>query len=185
MTQPVPSLSFTANWTGKPRALVTPVTVMPAFDPAQTTTHPPGKKYNAIWDTGATNTMITQQVVDDLGLMAHAIIRVKHAGGESEREAFFANVALPNKVGIPNLKLSTGILIGAEDVLIGMDIINAGDFAITHKDGNTAFSFRMPSLDHIDYVKQVKTLQSKRVGRNEPCPYGSGKKYKKCHGKIQ
>jgi preprotein translocase subunit SecA len=23
-----------------------------------------------------------------------------------------------------------------------------------------------------------------RVGRNEPCPYGSGKKYKHCHGRI-
>jgi preprotein translocase subunit SecA len=24
----------------------------------------------------------------------------------------------------------------------------------------------------------------KKVGRNEPCPCGSGKKYKHCHGKI-
>ena len=24
----------------------------------------------------------------------------------------------------------------------------------------------------------------KKVGRNEPCPCGSGKKYKQCHGKI-
>jgi len=23
---------------------------------------------------------------------------------------------------------------------------------------------------------------TRKVGRNEPCPYGSGKKYKKCHG---
>ncbi|NDH80352.1 MAG: hypothetical protein EBY70_09010, partial [Burkholderiaceae bacterium] len=23
-----------------------------------------------------------------------------------------------------------------------------------------------------------------RVGRNDPCPCGSGKKYKHCHGKI-
>jgi preprotein translocase subunit SecA len=23
-----------------------------------------------------------------------------------------------------------------------------------------------------------------RVGRNEPCPCGSGKKYKNCHGKL-
>ncbi|NCO43949.1 hypothetical protein GW889_00260 [Candidatus Berkelbacteria bacterium] len=23
----------------------------------------------------------------------------------------------------------------------------------------------------------------KKVGRNDPCPCGSGKKYKKCHGK--
>src|SRR5699024_6419663 len=26
-------------------------------------------------------------------------------------------------------------------------------------------------------------VKSKKVGRNEPCPCGSGKKYKKCHGK--
>jgi len=24
--------------------------------------------------------------------------------------------------------------------------------------------------------------EEKKVGRNEPCPCGSGKKYKKCHG---
>ena len=26
-------------------------------------------------------------------------------------------------------------------------------------------------------------VNKKKVGRNEPCPCGSGKKYKKCHGK--
>jgi preprotein translocase subunit SecA len=31
-------------------------------------------------------------------------------------------------------------------------------------------------------VKQIK-LEGPRVGRNDPCPCGSGKKYKKCHGK--
>jgi preprotein translocase subunit SecA len=25
--------------------------------------------------------------------------------------------------------------------------------------------------------------ETPKVGRNEPCPCGSGKKYKKCHGK--
>ncbi|MBI2052797.1 MAG: preprotein translocase subunit SecA [Candidatus Ryanbacteria bacterium] len=29
----------------------------------------------------------------------------------------------------------------------------------------------------------VKTSAGKKVGRNDPCPCGSGKKYKKCHGK--
>ena len=24
----------------------------------------------------------------------------------------------------------------------------------------------------------------RKVGRNEPCPCGSGKKYKQCHGKL-
>jgi hypothetical protein len=32
-----------------------------------------------------------------------------------------------------------------------------------------------------DVVKQIKRDEPK-VGRNEPCPCGSGKKYKKCHG---
>ena len=27
--------------------------------------------------------------------------------------------------------------------------------------------------------------QDKKVGRNEPCPCGSGKKFKKCHGALQ
>ena len=28
------------------------------------------------------------------------------------------------------------------------------------------------------------TRQGRKVGRNEPCPCGSGKKYKHCHGKL-
>jgi len=33
-------------------------------------------------------------------------------------------------------------------------------------------------------VKQIK-LDKPKVGRNDPCPCGSGKKYKKCHGKNE
>jgi preprotein translocase subunit SecA len=32
--------------------------------------------------------------------------------------------------------------------------------------------------------KPVKTAASQTVGRNDPCPCGSGKKYKHCHGKL-
>jgi preprotein translocase subunit SecA len=40
-----------------------------------------------------------------------------------------------------------------------------------------------------DFKHQSATAESKedqvpRVGRNEPCPCGSGKKYKQCHGKL-
>jgi preprotein translocase subunit SecA len=30
--------------------------------------------------------------------------------------------------------------------------------------------------------KQTAVRTGPRVGRNDPCPCGSGKKYKKCHG---
>ena len=35
--------------------------------------------------------------------------------------------------------------------------------------------------DSKDKVK--KTRKVEKVGRNDPCPCGSGKKYKQCHGK--
>jgi preprotein translocase subunit SecA len=31
--------------------------------------------------------------------------------------------------------------------------------------------------------KPIKTAASQGIGRNDPCPCGSGKKYKYCHGK--
>ncbi len=34
-----------------------------------------------------------------------------------------------------------------------------------------------------DYNKSTQVIKPKKIGRNEPCPCGSGKKYKKCCGK--
>jgi len=36
-----------------------------------------------------------------------------------------------------------------------------------------------PPEDHTPYVRE-----GRKVGRNEPCPCGSGKKFKQCHGKL-
>jgi hypothetical protein len=34
-----------------------------------------------------------------------------------------------------------------------------------------------------DYNRSTQVIKPKKIGRNEPCPCGSGKKYKKCCGK--
>jgi len=85
------------------------------------------------------------------------------------------------------------------DVLIGMDIISNSDFAVTNRDGKTTFSFAMPSISRIDFSERLKDTKITnrgiispkgqlstvpKVGRNVPCPCGSGKKYKNCHGKA-
>ena len=31
---------------------------------------------------------------------------------------------------------------------------------------------------------KLEELSSKKIGRNEPCPCNSGKKYKHCHGSL-
>ncbi|MBE9539830.1 MAG: preprotein translocase subunit SecA [Proteobacteria bacterium] len=39
-------------------------------------------------------------------------------------------------------------------------------------------------LPGADAVPQTFTREERKVGRNEPCPCGSGKKYKQCHGVL-
>ena len=39
-----------------------------------------------------------------------------------------------------------------------------------------------PGLDNEKSAPQEPVRAEKRVGRNDPCPCGSGKKYKNCHG---
>ncbi len=43
-------------------------------------------------------------------------------------------------------------------------------------------SYSAPTLDNTENVKTVTQAKVSEVGRNEPCPCGSGKKYKRCHG---
>ncbi len=41
-----------------------------------------------------------------------------------------------------------------------------------------------PEVDSGDDQAQPFVRDEKKVGRNEPCPCGSGKKYKHCHGTL-
>ena len=65
------------------------------------------------------------------------------------------NIVLPNNVVMQSVKVSEGVIEGY-DVLIGMDIIGVGDFAVTHKNGGTVFSFQVPSTHEYDFVKQIQ-----------------------------
>lgn len=180
--QPV---AFTRSYEGISHELVTKVLVAEAFDPKSPPKRKTTKEFNAIWDTGATKSLITQPVVDQCGLKSTGIAQVHTPSGTSRAETYLVSIFLPNRVVIPDVVVTKGILVG-KDVLIGMDIIGCGDFAVTNKDGKTVFSFRMPSIECIDFVKhpQYRTaLSSSKVSRNAPCPCGSGKKYKNCCGK--
>ena len=72
-------------------------------------------------------------------------------------------------------------------MLIGMNIINLGDFSVSNYQGKTVFSFRVPSAGCTDYVAMANAHTpvkvGKKPGRNDPCPCGSGAKYKNCCGK--
>jgi len=46
---------------------------------------------------------------------------------------------------------------------------------------NIGLSSRPPQTNAEGKVQTVRVEE--KVGRNDPCPCGSGKKYKQCHGK--
>ncbi len=60
-------------------------------------------------------------------------------------------------------------------------------------DAKAAWLFNLPEWEQVlsaeDRERIVKEFRkdhiahSEKIGRNDPCPCGSGKKYKKCHGK--
>ena len=148
------------------------------------------KSFLAVWDTGATATVITNRVVAECGLKETGMTEVHGVHGSETKPTYLVNIFLPNRVRMVDLKVAEAPLAGDADVLIGMDIIGSGDFAVSSYQGKTSFSFRMPSMQQIDFLPPKdrlnplpQILNPGKVGRNDPCPCGSGKKYKKCCGR--
>ncbi len=63
--------------------------------------------------------------------------------------------------------------VNAGDILAGAGLLS-DNFVMTHDEINFGTE-----------EKQKPIVKPKKIGRNEPCPCGSGKKYKNCHGKNQ
>lgn len=169
---------------GRLNRIITDISVCAAFDPASPPNQlPPAINAKTLWDTGATNSVISVELAKSLALTSVGISNVTHGGGKGTSPRYAVNFQLPNGVGI------IGVLVTEfpepEDksfnVIVGMDVICIGDLSITNVGGHTWMSFRTPSHEAIDYVAQVNRLQYAGVGPNEPCPCGSGKKFKKCH----
>lgn len=113
-----------------------------------------------IWDTGASGTMITQRVVDELDIKPIGRTEVHHAQGTDESPVFLVDIQLPMMVVIQSLAVTLGKLPTGVDVLIGMDVIGTGDFAITNVGGLTTMSFRVPSQVKIDYVAESNAINA-------------------------
>ena len=173
----------TVAYNGRTNVLKSKAWISVAFDPKKSDP-PPNIEFDAIWDTGASASVISKNVVTKCGLQPTGMVEVHTAGGQRTRNSYLVCISLPNKVGFPTVKVTEG-KINEADVLIGMDLIGLGDFSVSNYQGKTVFSYRIPSVDRTDFVKEInkaKQQKSGKIGRNAPCPCGSGKKYKKCCG---
>lgn len=114
------------------------------------------RMWNAIWDTGASKSSINKNIVDYLKLIPIGRGRVGTANGVVEVNTYNVNIGLPNGVTVSDVIVSCSDLGADVDMLIGMDIIRYGDFSITNKNGRTTFSFRIPSVEEVDFVAEAK-----------------------------
>lgn len=112
------------------------------------------KKWRGLWDTGASKSSVDKRVVDELGLIPVGKGTISTANGVVSVNTYFVNLTLPNRVTVRDVLVTCADLGNDIDVLIGMDIIRHGDFSITNTNRSTTFSFRIPSITEIDYVKE-------------------------------
>ena len=97
---------------------------------------------------------------------------------EYQREAYelFINMQIRMKEEAIN-SIAT---IQIEDDITGEEILEGAGFG----SGNMMLTHgSFIGEEDEDNVKQKPIVKAKKIGRNEPCPCGSGKKYKNCHGK--
>lgn len=131
--------------------------------------------YLGLWDTGATCSVITQKIVNDLGLHLVHYGFVSGVHGRVLRPYYYIDILLSSKANdviIRKLYAPLGEPSGC-DLLIGMDVIGRGDFAVSNYDGKTTFTFRFPSKQKTDYVRQ--DIVENKIGK----PHGKGKRKRK------
>lgn len=112
------------------------------------------KQFTAIWDTGAMTTNISDNVVKSFGLVPTGTTKLGSIYATNMRPTYEVNIELPGGFRCCGLRV-VGVdkIIKDVDVIIGMDIISLGDFAVSNYNGKTSFSFRFPSQDSIDLTK--------------------------------
>ncbi len=149
-------------------------------------------KTRAIWDTGATNSVITKEVVERLGITNTGFAQVNTASEKGIMAGtYLIDIKLKPDLIVGPVQVTQGVILSENgiDCLIGMDIINLGDFSITNFEGQTWMSFRVPSQHKVDFVEKMNnhTAVINRhfaLGKNmnHPCSCGSKKTFKNCHG---
>jgi predicted aspartyl protease len=103
--------------------------------------------YAGVWDTGATSTMITPKIVSELNLKPVDTATVYGVNSLKRVPVVLINLILPNKIKVSDVR-ATVSEIQRIDMLIGMDIIQLGDFSISNHERKTVFTFAIPPFQN-------------------------------------
>jgi hypothetical protein len=80
-----------------------------------------------------------------LGLISIASLDLTSVHDSKPSNVYLMDMIFPDKITANNVLAAEIIPSGEFDIIIGMNIISLGDFAITNDYGKTIMSFRLPS----------------------------------------
>lgn len=103
----------------------------------------------AMWDSGASCSMVTQSMAKKLGLVSKGVKDSYCHGGFRSSNIYQVYIHLPNLIIVPIEVIESGDYPGF-GLIIGMDILNKGDFSIKNSGPRTVVSFEMPEAERVD-----------------------------------
>ena len=111
----------------------------------------------------------------------------KNPKQEYKREAFelFTNMLEEVKSEVTKILLTVQIKSEQQVEAVTETLRSPENMQFHHADYNEALDEEVSYEKDQDEKIQPFVRQNDKVGRNQPCPCGSGKKYKQCHGKIK
>jgi len=126
---------------------------------ASTVTSPTGSlKFEALWDTGASRTAISQKVVNDCKLTSPTILPPGLPAGFIYHQI---QITLPNGFITPPLFVRQRNDFPTDckcDIMLGMDALRHCDIALTHQHNNGCFSFSTaPTTNSIPFPAVPKS----------------------------
>jgi preprotein translocase subunit SecA len=125
-----------------------------------------------------------------IGLRGYA---QKNPKQEYKREAFAMFTALLEAVKFEVISILAKVHVPSEEEMLEMDRklreqqVRQQSMKAIHEEataGEGAAPEKPAAASNTGTGERPFIREGKKIGRNEPCPCGSGKKYKQCHGKL-
>ena len=113
----------------------------------------------------------------------------KNPKQEYKREAFEMFGVMLDQVKHDTISILSRVRIQSEEDLEKMEAQRRAAQAMEFKHGNSAplgqgMQGQKPTMNPENEPHSPFVRDGRKIGRNEPCPCGSGKKFKQCHGRL-
>lgn len=162
--QPTPPYTaFTINYNFIVEEIFSPATISNYFNPSDKI-----ETKKALWDTGASGSIINMSLADQLQLPLVGKRTIQTADGTSEVNEYVIKLFLPNRVVFNEMLVCGSNLGSGTDILIGMNVIQVGDFSISNAQRKTMFSYCVPPFENkMDFVQRAEQKNQRIIKRNK------------------